>query len=209
MSLCLCVLSWLSHVQLFATLWTVDYQAPLSTGFSRQEYWSGSPSSRRSSWPRIKPTSLMSPVLAGKFFTTSATWEAWEALTKRHFIKSFPRSSLLWAAYPFRLWPLSPELQNERCYHTWYSTVNTFKLRLSSLVFISCVTLAKFTSLSLSFCTCKMGGYYLAQCECILWLLMHISASNSMTGTQWVIKRALPQASSKHWLSFLLSNGLN
>ena len=31
----------LSHVQLFATLWTVARQAPLSMGFSRQEYWSG------------------------------------------------------------------------------------------------------------------------------------------------------------------------
>ena len=31
----------LSHVQLFATLWTVAHQAPLSMGFSRQEYWSG------------------------------------------------------------------------------------------------------------------------------------------------------------------------
>ena len=33
----------LSRVQLFATLWTVAYQAPLSMGFSRQEYWSGLP----------------------------------------------------------------------------------------------------------------------------------------------------------------------
>ena len=32
-----------SHVQLFATLWTVAYQAPPSMGFSRQEYWSGLP----------------------------------------------------------------------------------------------------------------------------------------------------------------------
>ena len=31
----------LSRVRLFATLWTVAYQAPLSMGFSRQEYWSG------------------------------------------------------------------------------------------------------------------------------------------------------------------------
>ena len=31
----------LSHVQLFATPWTVAYQAPLSMGFSRQECWSG------------------------------------------------------------------------------------------------------------------------------------------------------------------------
>ena len=34
----------LSHVRLFATPWTVAYQAPLSMGFSRQEYWSGVPS---------------------------------------------------------------------------------------------------------------------------------------------------------------------
>ena len=33
----------LSHVQLFATPWTVACQAPLSMGFSRQEYWSGVP----------------------------------------------------------------------------------------------------------------------------------------------------------------------
>ena len=33
----------LSHVRLFATLWTVAHQAPLSMGFSRQEYWSGLP----------------------------------------------------------------------------------------------------------------------------------------------------------------------
>ena len=33
----------LSHVQLFATLWTVAHQAPLSMGFTRQEYWSGVP----------------------------------------------------------------------------------------------------------------------------------------------------------------------
>ena len=33
----------LSHVRLFATPWTVAYQAPPSMGFSRQEYWSGLP----------------------------------------------------------------------------------------------------------------------------------------------------------------------
>ena len=33
----------LSHVRLFATPWTVACQAPLSVGFSRQEYWSGLP----------------------------------------------------------------------------------------------------------------------------------------------------------------------
>ena len=33
-----------SRVRLFATPWSADYQAPLSIGFSRQEYWSGVPS---------------------------------------------------------------------------------------------------------------------------------------------------------------------
>ena len=37
------VLSNFSHVRLFVTLWTVACQAPLSVGFSRQEYWSGLP----------------------------------------------------------------------------------------------------------------------------------------------------------------------
>ena len=37
------MLSCFSHVQLFATLWTVAHQAPLCMGFSRQEYWSGLP----------------------------------------------------------------------------------------------------------------------------------------------------------------------
>ena len=39
--MCVCVLSCFSRVRLFATLWTVAHQAPLSMGFSRQEYWSG------------------------------------------------------------------------------------------------------------------------------------------------------------------------
>ena len=39
----LLLLSRFSHVQLCATLWTAAHQAPLSMGFSRQEYWSGLP----------------------------------------------------------------------------------------------------------------------------------------------------------------------
>ena len=40
---CVCVCESLSHVQLFATPWTVAHQAPLFMAFSRQEYWSGLP----------------------------------------------------------------------------------------------------------------------------------------------------------------------
>lgn len=48
----------LSCVQLFATAWTVARQAPLSMGFPDL------------SNPGTEPTSLMSPALAGTFFTT-------------------------------------------------------------------------------------------------------------------------------------------
>ena len=40
-SMCACILSFFSHVRLFATLWTVACRVPLSMGFSKQEYWSG------------------------------------------------------------------------------------------------------------------------------------------------------------------------
>ena len=57
---------------------TVACQAPLSMRFSRQEYWSGllySPPGDLPD-PAIEPVSLLSPALAGGFFTISATWEA-------------------------------------------------------------------------------------------------------------------------------------
>ena len=74
------VLSCFSCVQLFATLWIVACQAPLSMGFSEQEYWSvlSFPSPGDLLDPGIKPSSLTSHALAGGFFTTSATWEAHE-----------------------------------------------------------------------------------------------------------------------------------
>ena len=75
---CARVLSRFSCVQLFATLWTVAHQAPLSMGFFRQEYWSGLPCPPPGDLPNpgIEPTVLMSPALAGRSFNTGATWEA-------------------------------------------------------------------------------------------------------------------------------------
>ena len=71
------VLSHFSYVQLLVTPWTVACQAPLSMGFSRQEYWSGLPCPPPGDLldPGIEPASL-SYALAGRFFTTSTTWEA-------------------------------------------------------------------------------------------------------------------------------------
>ena len=57
----------------------MDCQAPLSTGFFRQEYWSGFSCSPPGYLPDsgIKPMSLMSPALAGRLFTSRVTWEAY------------------------------------------------------------------------------------------------------------------------------------
>ena len=80
----LCVLSHFNRVRLCVTPWTVAHQAPLSMGFSRQEYWTGLlfPSLGYLPDPGIEPPSLMSPALAGRFFTIRATWEA-------HFLTAF------------------------------------------------------------------------------------------------------------------------
>ena len=73
-----CVLSRFSRVQLLETPRTVARQAPLSMRFYRQEYQSGLPFASPGDLPTpgIKPSSLVSPALAGRFFTSSATWEA-------------------------------------------------------------------------------------------------------------------------------------
>ena len=75
------MLSRVSCVQLFETLWTVASQAPLSMGFSEQKYWSGLPCPPPGDLPdtETEPASLTSPALAGRLFTTSATLVAWEA----------------------------------------------------------------------------------------------------------------------------------
>ena len=62
----------------FVTLWTAVDQDPLSTGFSKQAYWSDLPfpTPGESSQPRESNLSPDSPALVGGFFTTWATWEA-------------------------------------------------------------------------------------------------------------------------------------
>ena len=54
------------------TPWTVAHQAPLSMGFTRKEYWNGLPFPPPGDLPDpgIEPASLVSPALAGRFFTT-------------------------------------------------------------------------------------------------------------------------------------------
>ena len=54
------------------------HQAPLSMGFSKQEYWGKLPCPPPGDFPDpgIELSSPVSPALAGGFFTTSASWEA-------------------------------------------------------------------------------------------------------------------------------------
>ena len=113
MCVCVCVCVWcarmLSSVQLFATPWTIAHQGPLSMEFSRQEYWSRLP------FPplgdlldlEIKPASLASPALAGRFFTTCTTWEA----------------LLKWSC-PFLIYSLHHRWSRERYKHCCISVVN-------------------------------------------------------------------------------------
>ena len=61
-----------------ATLWTIAHHAPLSMGFSRQEYWSGLQCSSLGDLTNsgIELMSLLSSAFAGRFFTPSTTLEA-------------------------------------------------------------------------------------------------------------------------------------
>ena len=106
----MCVPSCFSHVQLFATLWTVAHQAPLSKGLSRQECWSGlpCPSPGDLPGPGIEPTSFKSPALVDGFFTTSAIWEA-------HLPSASPKSRR-------RQWQPTPVLLPGKS-HGWRSLV--------------------------------------------------------------------------------------
>ena len=81
-----CTLSCFSRIRLFATVWTVACEVPLSMGFSRQEYWSG--------WPLPPPghlpdrgTEPASPALAVGFFTTSTTRLSFITLLKKHMME--------------------------------------------------------------------------------------------------------------------------
>ena len=74
----LCCAKSLQPCPTLCDLHTIAHQAPLSMRFPRQEHWSGLPFPAPGNLldPGIRPTSHTSPVLAGRFFTTSATREA-------------------------------------------------------------------------------------------------------------------------------------
>ena len=97
----------LSHVQLFVTPWTVAHQAPLTMEFSKQKYWSGLPFPTPGNLPDpgIEPTSLASPELVGRFFTTAPP-----ALEPAHVLS--PGTKLKVWVITGIIQTLSPTLQN-------------------------------------------------------------------------------------------------
>ena len=78
----MCIL--LSHMSDFVTPWTVAHQAPLSKGFSRQEYWSGLPFPPLGDLPNpgIKPMSPVAPASPGRFITTEPLYTNKNSLKK-------------------------------------------------------------------------------------------------------------------------------
>ena len=97
---CACMRAKLLQPSDCAIYWTVAHQSPLSVGFSRQELWSGLPCTPLGDLPdlSIEPISLMSLALAGRFFTTSLTWEgpvAWYLVTNTQSVLKILTSALL------------------------------------------------------------------------------------------------------------------
>ena len=79
-----CVLSQFNPVWLFATLWIVAGQTPLSMGFSRQEYWTGLPgSSPKQTWAQcIGQGSIPDPPVGGENSTTEPPMPLLKILNK-------------------------------------------------------------------------------------------------------------------------------
>ena len=93
------VLTCFSHVWLYVALWNVIYQALLSIGFSREEYWTGlpCPSPRDLSHPGTEPMHLTSPALEGRFFIPGS-WKKQESSRKTSI------SALLTMPKPLTMW---------------------------------------------------------------------------------------------------------
>ena len=100
--------------------WMVAHQASLSVGFFRQEYWSGYwstlPPPGHLPGPGIKPVSLMSSALVGRFFTTSNAWLQRIPIHTRLQLQlaSQAPQCLLWSSKPQSLVVVN------HCQHTYF-----------------------------------------------------------------------------------------
>ena len=79
------VLSRFSHVQLFATLWTIAHQTPPSAEILQARIlgWVAMPSSGDLPDLGMEPAALTSPSWVGRLFTTSTTWEVLLSISRK------------------------------------------------------------------------------------------------------------------------------
>ena len=111
-TVCVCVRACVfSCGWLFVTPWTVVFQAPLSMGFSRQEYWSGLPFSFHEVFQtQIELLSPVSPALAGIFFTTE------------------PSGKPRWSTNPYRCWKIKKKVRVTQSCPTLYISMDYSQL---------------------------------------------------------------------------------
>ena len=116
----------LSHVQLFVTLWTIACQAPLSMGFSRQEYWSRLPFPSPGDLPNPE-TETASPVFSAEPSGKPISWSETQVTTWTCNVETGSEvglgGSLVWSA-------LTPERQCQ----IWIELYNRVSIRVGELL---------------------------------------------------------------------------
>ena len=161
---CVCMCACFSRVWLFATPWTGAHQALLSMGFSRQECWSGLPCTPLGdlSIPGIEPGSLMSPALAGGFFTTEPPGKPFQDPIKSQTVKLVLK--ILWVPIEQHLHPpRSPASESETyCYHLSPHNVAHKVIKTEALIkeFLRVPS----ALMSIALLTCDLGTPLVVQC---------------------------------------------
>ena len=177
--MCVCA-QLFSHVWLFAAPWNVVCQPPLSMECSKHEYWSGLsfPTPVDLLNPGIKPASLGSLSLAGRFFTASATWEAHSGYTNLHShrqCRRIPFSPHLLQHLLFAEFYMMTILTDVR----WYLTVLWFCISLlinqPYVHFFGEMSIRSFAHFSIGY----LFFYWIVVSVCIFWKLLITSFLNN------------------------------
>ena len=134
----LCMLSHFSSVLLFATLWTVACQVPLSMEFPRPDYWSGLPFPPSGDLPdpEIKPTSPVSPALQADSLPTEPPRKS-KVLLKPFLILGSPLTASSFPFLHFFLLYFSINSWNQTCPHlSFLELFHWFILFISVYVYL-------------------------------------------------------------------------
>ena len=141
--------SLLSHVWLFATLWTVARQTALSMGFSRQEYWSGLPfpSPRDLSDPGIE---LQSPALQANSLLSEPSRKLWQLKEKKYLLLmasvSFQNVTSCFSTKGYRVIPRQSRTNNKAVFfHSFRSPIIPNDSDVLNLVTLNLVCYLSYT----------------------------------------------------------------